>query len=97
LTTPFFVVSGAGTVIVPAASGTGGTYVVNIGSAIETVTITPTSTSGTITVNGTAVTSGQASASITLGAAGTITEAIVKVTETGKTPVFYRLLLTRAA
>lgn len=97
LTNPFFVVSGAGTVVVPVASATGGTYVVNIGTLIESVTITPTSSSGTITVNGTAVTSGAASAAITLGDAGTVTEAVIKVTETAKLPTFYRLLLTRAA
>lgn len=97
LTTPFFVVSGAGTVIVPAASGTGGSYVVNIATGVTSVTITPTSSSGTITVDGSTVTSGAASSAITLGAAGSITTSVIKVTEANKAATIYTLLLTRAA
>jgi len=97
LTTPFFTVSGAGTVIVPAASAEGGTHVVNIATDVTSVTVTPTSTSGSITVDGTAVTSGAASGAITLGAAGSLTTSLIKVTEAGKAATIYRLILTRAA
>lgn len=96
LTTPFFAVSGAGTVILPTPSATGGNYIVNVANAIESVTVTPTSTSGTITVDGVSVATGVASAAKTL-TAGAIKECVIKVTETGKLPVFYRLLLARAA
>lgn len=97
LTTPFFAVSGAGTTITPAPSATGGTYVVNIANSITSVTVTPTSTTGTITVDGVAVATGVASAAKERSAAGTVKECVIKVTETGKLPVFYRLLLTFAA
>jgi predicted secreted protein len=101
LTDPFFVVSGAGTTIVPAAAGNVYEYVVNIATAIDAVTITPTAAAGVITVsaNGTneVVTSGQASGSITLGAAGSITEATMTVQESSKTAKVYTLHLVRAA
>lgn len=97
LTTPYMVISGLGTVMVPVAGAAGGTRVVNIGTDITEVTLTPTSAAGTITVNGVAVTSGAASAAVTLGAKGSITEAIVKVSETGKTTTVYRYLLCRAS
>jgi len=97
LTTPFFTVSGAGTLIVPAASGSVYDYVVNIATAITSVTITPTATAGTITVNDNVVATGVASSAVTLGAAGSITEAVIVVQETGKTPKTYTLQLVRAA
>ena len=97
LTTPFFAVSGAGTVIVPAASGSVYEYVVNIATAITSVTITPTATAGVITVNGNTVATGVASSAIALGAAGSITEAVIIVQETGKTAKTYTLQLVRAA
>jgi predicted secreted protein len=97
LTTPFFTVSGAGTLIVPAASGSVYDYVVNIATGVSSVTITPTASAGTITVNGNTVTSGQASSAIALGAAGSVTTATIVVQETNKTPKTYTLRLTRAA
>jgi hypothetical protein len=101
LTTPFFTVSGAGTVIVPTASGSVYDYVVNIGTAIGTVTITPTATAGVITITANdvsqVVSTGVASTAITLGVAGSIVEAVISVAETGKTPKVYTLQLTRAA
>lgn len=102
LTTPYFSVKNATTeaaitTIVPAPAADGGTYVVNIPTDCTGIKITPTSTSGTITVDGTTVATGVASASITLGDAQSITESVIKVTETAKLPVFYRLILTRAA
>jgi len=97
LTTPFFTVSGAGTVIVPTASGSVYDYVVNIATAITSVTITPTAAAGVITVDGNTVATGMASSAITLGAAGSITEAAIVVQETGKTAKTYTLQLVRAA
>lgn len=102
LTTPYFAVKNsttdaAITTIVPAPAATGGTYIVNIPTDCTGVKITPTSTSGTITVDGVDVATGVTSAAITLGDARSITESVIKVTETGKLPVFYRLILTRAA
>ena len=100
LTTPFFTVSGAGTLIVPAAAGAVYTYVADIGTAITSVTITPTATAGviTITANGTSqvVTSGAASSAITLGAAGSIVTATISVKEAGKVAKTYTVHLTRA-
>jgi hypothetical protein len=101
LTTPFFTVSGAGTLIVPAASGSVYNYTVNIANSVASVTITPTATAGviTITANGASqvVTSGQPSTAIALGAAGSITVATITVQETGKAAKVYTLDLTRAA
>jgi len=97
LTTPFFTVSGAGTLIVPAASGSVYGYVVNIATAITSVTITPTAAAGVITVNDNIVATGVASSAITLGAAGSITEAVIVVQEIGKTAKTYNLQLVRAA
>jgi len=97
LTTPFFAVSGAGTVIVPAASGSVYDYVVNIATGVSSVTITPTAAAGVITVDGNVVATGVASSAIALGAAGSITEAVIVVQETGKTAKTYTLQLVRAA
>ena len=101
LTTTFFAVSGAGTVIVPAASGSVYNYVVNIATAVATVTITPTAAAGviTITANGAAqvVATGVPSSAITLGAAGSVTDCTISVQETGKVAKTYTLHLTRAA
>ena len=94
-------VSGAGTVLVPVFAAATYSYVVNIGTAIATVTITPTAAAGTITVTANSasqvVTSGAASSAITLGAAGSVVEATVVVQETGKVAKTYTLYLTRAA
>lgn len=102
LTTPFFAVKDAtsGTAIssiVPAPSAVEGVRVVYCPAATTGVKIVPTSTTGTITVNGGTVASGAESATITLGGQGSITEAIIKVSETGKSTTVYRLLLARAS
>jgi predicted secreted protein len=101
LTTPFFTVSGAGTVILPAASGSVYEYVVNIATGVASVTITPTAVAGaiTITANGASqtVASGQASSAITLGAAGSVTDATITVQETNKAAKTYTLHLARSA
>lgn len=101
LTTPFFSISGAGTLIVPTAIGNKYKYVANIATAIGSVTITPTASAGVITITANSVsqvvTSGQPSTAITLGAAGSITTALVVVQETGKVPKLYTIDLIRAA
>ena len=69
------------------------------GTAITTatsITVTPTATAGVIHVNGTVVSTGEASGAISLGDAGTTTFVTVRVTETSKTPVIYRLYILRA-
>jgi hypothetical protein len=102
LTTPYFAVKDsttntAITGIVPAPGAEEGEYVVPVPAGTDDIDITPTSTSGTIEVNGVAVTSGADSTAITLGAAGTITRATIKVREAGKVLSIYRLILARAA
>ncbi|MBN1957111.1 MAG: cadherin-like beta sandwich domain-containing protein, partial [Desulfuromonadales bacterium] len=66
---------------------------ITVANAVSSITVTPTG-AGTITVDGTPVTSGSASAAINLtaGVEKTIT---VVVTETGKTPKTYTLKVTR--
>lgn len=96
LTDPFFVVSESG-VIAPSAANDTYTYVVTVGSTVESITVTPTATAGVITVDGNTVATGVASSAITLGSAGSVTEATIVVTETGKAPVTYTLYITRAA
>jgi len=96
LTTPFFTVSESG-VIAPDAANDTYVYVVTVANTVESMTITPTATAGVITVDGNTVATGEASSAITLGAAGTVTEATVIVTETSKAPLTYTLYLTRAA
>lgn len=72
-------------------------YVVPVITGTTGVTITPTAAQGVITVNGTIVVSGQASGSIALGAAGSVTEIIVKVKESGKVAKVYTIWVARAA
>jgi len=100
LTTTFLAVSGAGTLIVPAPANAIYNYTVNIGTAISSVTITPTAAAGviTITANGASqvVGTGNPSTAIALGAAGSIVVATIDVKETGKTKKTYTLDLTRA-
>jgi len=100
LTTPFFSVSGEGTLLVPAAAAAVYTYVADIATAITNVTITPTATAGVITITANSVsqvvTTGAASSAITLGAAGSIVTATIEVKETGKTAKTYTVHLTRA-
>ncbi|MEX0919373.1 MAG: cadherin-like beta sandwich domain-containing protein [Parcubacteria group bacterium] len=75
----------------------GSTYTYNgvsVLNAVESITITPTG-SGTITVDGTPVTSGEASGSIAL-TAGTERTIEVEVSETGKASKTYTIKVTRA-
>lgn len=96
LTTPFFVVSNDA-VITPAASGSVYEYVANVLTGVTSVTITPTATAGVITINGNVVATGVASSAIVLGAAGSMTTAIIVVTETAKAPKTYTVRIIRAA
>ena len=96
LTTPFFAVSESA-VVTPTKSGSTYTYVATVLTGVTSVTITPTAAAGVITVNGNVVATGAESSAITLGAAGSITEAVIVVQETGKTAKIYTLQLVRAA
>jgi hypothetical protein len=96
LTTPFFTVSGAGTVIAPTAAGDVYEYIVNVANGVATVTVTPTAAAGVITVDGNTVLTGQASSSIAL-TAGAIKDVLIVVTETNKASRTYTLHMLRAA
>lgn len=72
-------------------------YTVDVANTITYVKLTPTAASHTITVNGLAVTSGSESGELALGAAGTNTVIDIVAKETGKTPVKYTVIVTRAA
>lgn len=70
-------------------------YIATVANATSSVTVTPTATLGVITVNGAAVTSGQASGAIAL-AVGINTITVV-VKETNKGPRTYRITIGRLA
>lgn len=99
LTTPFMTLSGSGTLIPTAAQATTN-YVYSVLTAVSSITITPTASAGviTITANGVSqvVTSGQASTSIALGAAGSVTTVTVSIQETNKQPKVYTVSVARA-
>lgn len=96
LTNPFFAISESA-VVVPTAANDVYTYVATVLTGVSSVTVTPTATAGTITVNGNTVATGEASSAITLGAAGSVTTITIVVTETSKSPKTYTIYLTRAA
>lgn len=96
LTTPFFAISESA-VISPDPANDTYTYVATVLTGVSSVTVTPTATAGTITVNDNTVATGVASSAITLGAAGSVTEITIVVTETNKAPVTYTVYLSRAA
>jgi len=96
LTTPYFVISESA-VITPSAAGDVYTYVGTVLTGISSVTVTPTATAGVITVEGNIVATGVESSAITLGAAGSVTEITIVVTETDKAPKTYTIWLSRAA
>ena len=101
LTGAFFTVAATGgtgaITYTPAQAATEGTYVVNVATGVTKVAITPISATGTITVNDVSVATGVASGDITLGGAGTVTTAYIKVSETAKATAIYTLLIARAA
>ena len=83
-------------VVNPSPNGNVFTYVATVLTGVSSVTITPSAASGVITVNGNVVATGQASAAIPLGAAGSITLITIKVTETNKMSKTYEIYLSRA-
>lgn len=95
LTDPFFALSGSA-VVSPAPAGDEYSYVATVLNPVESITVTPTATAGTIKVNGSTVTSGAASSAIPL-TAGEITPIIITVTETNKAPKTYTINVVRAA
>ena len=95
LTTAFFAISESA-VIIPAPANAVYTYTASVLTGIESVIVTPTATTGVITVNGDVVATGVASSAITLGAAGSITEVVIVVTEENKAPITYTIFLARA-
>jgi hypothetical protein len=95
LTTPFFAISNSA-VITPAPSGSVYDYIATVLTGVSSVTITPTATAGVIEVNGTVVTSGAASGAVALGSAGSLTTAVITVTETGKATKTYTIRIARA-
>lgn len=96
LTTPFFAMSESA-VIVPDPANAVYEYVATVLTGVSSVTITPTATAGTITVDGNTVATGEASSAITLGSAGSVTTSTIVVTETGKAPKTYTVYIARAA
>ena len=95
LTTTFFAISESA-VINPAPANTVYTYVATVLTGVTSVTVTPIATAGVITVNGNVVATGQASSSITLGEAGSVTPITIAVTETNKAPKTYTIYMSRA-
>lgn len=95
LTTPFFALSNDA-VITPAAFGAVYDYVATVLTGVSVITVTPTASAGTITVNGNVVKSGQASSAIALGAAGSVTEITIVVQETNKAAKTYTIRVARA-
>lgn len=74
-----------------------GTYDYTATSTGASVTVTPTASAGVITVNGSTVTSGEASNSISLGSANTVTVITAIVTETNKAPRTYVIRVAKTA
>lgn len=102
LTTPYFVVKDQAnatiSAVVPPAAGTSTTHVITTANTVTSVTITPTcATPGAvITVDGAIVATGTASTAKTV-TAGTLKNIILKVTEPGKAPGLYRLIIATSA
>ncbi len=96
LTAPIFTISESA-VITPTPAGDIYSYVATVLAGVTSVKVTPTATAGVITVNGNVVATGEESSAITLGDAGTNTTITVVVTETGKSPKTYTIIVARAA
>lgn len=73
------------------------TYDYTATSTGASVTVTPTASDGTITVNGSTVESGEASSSISLGSSGDMTTITVVVTEANKAPKTYTVRIAKTA
>lgn len=73
-------------------------YSLSVGASTVTITPTLTDPNGTVTVNGTAVATGVASGSISLGSIGNVTTIVVTPTAENKvTSSTYRLTITRTS
>lgn len=97
LTDPWFEMSDDA-IIVPDPAGDVYEYVATVLFGVTSVTITPTASGGqTITVNGNTVISGEKSSAIALGAPGSVTDAVIKVSYTGKSSKTYTIHIARAA
>jgi hypothetical protein len=83
-------------VLLPAFSATVYDYVLTEAAGATGVTLTPTASLGVIEVDGNVVTSGQASSNIVLGAAGSLKDVEVRVTETDKVRKTYRVKIAKA-
>jgi serine protease len=80
--------------LIPTFSTSQATYSVSLGYGIENITLTPTLSSGSVTINGVSVTSGSASGNIALSVGtNTIT---ISVTASSITSI-YTIIVTRAA
>lgn len=86
-----------GATLIPAFAAATLEYVATAAQATSSVKVTPTAGAGVIKVNGTIVTSGQASGDVTLGAAGSITNVVVEVKESDKAAKIYKIKVARAA
>jgi hypothetical protein len=95
LTTPFFVLSESA-VLIPSAANAVYEYTASVLTGVSSITVTPTATTGVITVNGSVVATDAASSAIVLGSAGSMTEVTIVVTETDKAPVTYTIWVARA-
>ena len=98
LTTPWLSAN-AGT-LNPAAAALVYEWVLPEANGVASVILTPTAAAGTIVItcgaSSQTVVSGQPSSAITIGAAGTVTEIVITVTETSKAPRTYKIYVSRA-
>jgi len=63
----------------------------------DSVTVTPSASAGTITVNGNTVVSGEASSTIDIGSSGDMTTVTIIVAETNKAPKTYTIRIAKTA
>ena len=88
--------AGAALTFVPSFGATTYDYVASVNTASTWVKLTPTAADGVITVNGNVVATTVQSGEIALGAAGSLTNVEVIVTETGKVAKVYNITVARA-
>lgn len=86
-----------GATLVPAFAAATLEYIATAAAETATVKVTPTAAAGVIKVNGSIVTSAEASDDIALGIAGSITDIKVEVKETDKAAKIYKIKVARAA
>jgi hypothetical protein len=95
LTTPFFTLSAGDDTVAPAKAQDTLAYTASVDYTVNSITVTPTATAGTIKVNNTEVTSGNASGAIALNV-GT-NQITITVQEAGCAIKTYTITVTRAA